>query len=543
MLPKMVIGRAITSTMRPACWNRAKSITVFQARRLDIHGNMVTMPHLPIMEWGFKDQLHASQQQVINNGGGEKTYYLYDASGQRSGKITQTANGTKKNERIYLDGFEVYREYDTNGAVSLARETLHVLDDKQRVALVETKTQDASSSIPSNDSLIRYQFGNHLDSASLELDEAGQIISYEEYFPFGSASYQSVRSQTETPKRYRYTAKERDEENGFYYHGARYYAPWLGRWTSIDPSGLGDGVNTCSYVRNNPIRFIDPNGRRGEVPDVIDVILENPGVVVPAASAVAPAVVETAPIWVPVAVAVGVTVAAVYGASVLGDWLDGHPVGARPLRTDLPTGEGRGSYDTAPLPEPEPAPQPTPVPAPTPTPTRKPDPKPEPRPTPDLKPKPDDDDRRRKRGEIHHIAGHQNRYSPKFQKLFANATLPGEKSMGLDDPINLVRVPGHKGPHGDKYSIIVLTRLTKAVKNLQPHTAAYNAALNEELRQLRLDVNDPKNELFSLVRSSTLPQGDEANRMSPRKEREELESIGNPNKWGSDIDITNLYHE
>src|SRR5260370_25227661 len=147
---------------------------------------MVTMAHLAIMEWDFKDQLHASQQQVINNGGGEKTYYLYDASGQRSGKITQTANGTKKNERIYLDGFEVYREYDTNGAVSLARETLHVLDDKQRVALVETKTQDASSSIPSNNSCTRYQFGNHLDSASLELDEAGQIISHVENFPFCS---------------------------------------------------------------------------------------------------------------------------------------------------------------------------------------------------------------------------------------------------------------------------------------------------------------------------------------------------------------------
>jgi RHS repeat-associated protein len=506
----------------------------------DIHGNMVTMPHLPIMEWDFKDQLHASQQQVINNGGGEKTYYLYDASGQRSGKITQTANGTKKNECIYLDGFEVYREYDTNGAVSLARETLHVLDDKQRVALVETKTQDASSSITSNNSLMRYQFGNHLGSASLELDEAGQVISYEEYFPFGSTSYQSVRSQTETTKNYRYTAKERDEENGFYYHGARYYAPWLGRWTSIDPSGLSDGVNPCSYVRNNPIRLIDPNGRFGEDPDVIDFILDNPAVVAAAAPAAAAAVVETAPIWVPAAVAVGVTAATVYGASILGDWLDGHPVGARPLRTDLPIGEGRGSYDTEPLPEPEAAQRPTPAPAPTPTSKRKPDPRPEPKPTPDLTPKPDDDDRRRKRGQIHHIASHENWISPKFEKIFADAALPGEKSIGLDDPVNLVRVPGHKGPHGNKYSNIVLNRLTKAVKNLRPHTAEYKAALYEELGRLRLDVNDPKSPLFSLVRSSTFGQGDETNRMSPKKEREQLESIGNPNQWGSQINITRL---
>src|SRR5207342_2254614 len=90
--------------------------------------------------------------------------------------------------------------------------------------------------------LIRYQFGNHLGSAILELDDQAQIISYEEYFPYGSTSYQAVTSQTRVPKRYRYTGKERDEENDLYYHGARYYAPWLARWAQPDPIGLTDGV-------------------------------------------------------------------------------------------------------------------------------------------------------------------------------------------------------------------------------------------------------------------------------------------------------------
>ena len=66
---------------------------------------------------------------------------------------------------------------------------------------------------------IRYQFGNHLGSSSLELDNQAQIISYEESTPYGSTSYQAVLSQTETPKRYWYTDKERDEESGLYYHG------------------------------------------------------------------------------------------------------------------------------------------------------------------------------------------------------------------------------------------------------------------------------------------------------------------------------------
>ena len=79
---------------------------------------------------------------------------------------------------------------------------------------------------------VRYQLSTHQGSSAIELDEDGKLISYEEYFPYGSTAYQAVRSHTETPKRYRYTGKERDEENDLDYHGARYCAPWLGRWTS-----------------------------------------------------------------------------------------------------------------------------------------------------------------------------------------------------------------------------------------------------------------------------------------------------------------------
>ncbi len=62
-------------------------------------------------------------------------------------------------------------------------------------------------------------------------------------------------------KRYRYTGKERDTETGFCYHSARYYAPWLGRWTSCDPAGVSDGLNLYQYVSNNPVRLVDPQGK------------------------------------------------------------------------------------------------------------------------------------------------------------------------------------------------------------------------------------------------------------------------------------------
>jgi RHS repeat-associated protein len=178
-------------------------------------------------------------------------------------KITESAAGTKIKERVYLGAFELYREYDTQGNVTLARETLHVMDDKKRIALVETKTVDNSGSSGSSPSIrARYQFDNHLGTACLELDETSDVISYEEYYPYGCTSYQSGRSVAEvSQKRYRYTFKERDEETGFYYHGARHYAPWLGRWTSCDPIGLQDGPNLYEYCDANPIIHVDSSGK------------------------------------------------------------------------------------------------------------------------------------------------------------------------------------------------------------------------------------------------------------------------------------------
>ena len=61
-------------------------------------------------------------------------------------------------------------------------------------------------------------------------------------------------------RRYRYTGKERDEETGLYYHGARYYAPWLARWTAADPARLAGGMSLFNYARNNPVRLSDPSG-------------------------------------------------------------------------------------------------------------------------------------------------------------------------------------------------------------------------------------------------------------------------------------------
>lgn len=254
-----------SSLIQPSKKNNRLSSTrvgsLTDSYQYDVHGNITQMPHLSLLSWDEQDRL-----QGVDLGGGGTAYYQYDAQGQRVRKVMERQTGTRMKERLYLGPFETYREYGGDGTtITLERQTLHVMDNQKRVAMVDRRTKGNDSSPVQ---LLRYQLSTHLDSATLELDEVGQIISYEEYYPYGGTAYQSVRTDIEVPlKRYRFTGKERDEETGFYYYGARFYAPWLGRWMSCDPAGFVDGYNLYSYVRGNPIVFHDPNGMARTKPD------------------------------------------------------------------------------------------------------------------------------------------------------------------------------------------------------------------------------------------------------------------------------------
>jgi RHS repeat-associated protein len=230
----------------------------------DVHGNMDMLPPLQLIHWDYRNQLQATSMQTVSPGPvPDTTYYCYDSAGQRvrwvrDSQAPNPAAARPIDERIYLGGFELYHRYDSNGDVTLARTTIHIMDGQQRVALVETRTDDGAANDP-NRQLIRYQHANHLGSATVELDGTGDFISYEEYYPYGCTALAFARAGA-PPKRYRYTAKERDA-TGLYYHGARYYAPWLYRWTSCD-APLLESVNCYTYVRGRPVHAVDPNGRQ-----------------------------------------------------------------------------------------------------------------------------------------------------------------------------------------------------------------------------------------------------------------------------------------
>jgi RHS repeat-associated protein len=201
----------------------------------------------------------------------------------------------------------------------------------------------------------------------IELDQTGQVISYEEYHPYGSTAFHTADGAAQvSAKRYRYTGKERDEETGLYYHGARYYAPWLGRWTSADPKGLSDGVNLFAYVRSDPVGLRDSTGFLAE--DIAKGVLT-----AIAADVSVPDPTDAAwPKWALYGVA-----AAAAGATLY--FLADSSTPSPPPTTPAPSPAPPVALPAPPVPLPAP---PGPIPVPSPSPTTEPVPIPAPGPTP-----------------------------------------------------------------------------------------------------------------------------------------------------------------
>ncbi|TCC99005.1 SpvB/TcaC N-terminal domain-containing protein [Pedobacter psychroterrae] len=243
------------------------------------HGFITEMPHLEDMGWNFKEELVKTIRQKRTDGGtAEITYYQYDSAGQRIRKITenQAAPGIvpdKKEERIYIAGYELYKKHSGTNA-GLERVSLSLIDQGQRFVTVETRNQIDDGT---EKELVRYKLHNHLGSAGLELDLNAQVITYEEYHPFGTTAFQAKNSAIKsTAKQYRFIGMERDEETGLEYHSARYYLSWLGRWCSSDPIGIGDGINLYAYTKNNPIILTDKSGHQAMPTDLNDTNPNNP---------------------------------------------------------------------------------------------------------------------------------------------------------------------------------------------------------------------------------------------------------------------------
>ncbi|HOF84971.1 MAG TPA: RHS repeat-associated core domain-containing protein [Treponemataceae bacterium] len=211
--------------------------------------------------------------------------YRYDHSGERVGKFAVQNNGGSASETLYFNKMWSWR-YDGLQSERLGRNSKHIYLGATRIL---TKVARADGYETSEDSIKQYYYHNdHLGSAQLITNADGEEYERIEYTPYGELWVEKASAASNIDIPYRFTGKERDEETGLYYFGARYLDPKTSRWLSADPAlgdyipgapvndeakkrngnlpGMGGVFNLVNlhlyhYAGNNPVKYIDPDGR------------------------------------------------------------------------------------------------------------------------------------------------------------------------------------------------------------------------------------------------------------------------------------------
>jgi RHS repeat-associated protein len=235
--------------------NRLSRLTIGMSKldyEYDDNGNMTGETTSRHFEWDYADRMRVFRTQTDDSEPTVHAHYLYDAGGQRVKKLVRKQGGLVE-VTVYIDGIFEFQRIVLAGNVE-QNNTLHVMDNQSRIALVRVGNPFAKDATPA----VKYHLGDHLGSSNLVLDGLGNLINREEYMPYGETSFGSFAR-----KRYRFSGKERDEESKLYYFGARYFAAWLCRWVSADPKTvykLGADLNVYGYVRGRSVSALDPIG-------------------------------------------------------------------------------------------------------------------------------------------------------------------------------------------------------------------------------------------------------------------------------------------
>jgi RHS repeat-associated protein len=258
--------------------NRLREVTVggtTTAYTTDANGNVTGETTSRHFEWDSGDRLRVFRTQAGAAEPSLHAQYLYDADGARVKKVVRKQGGGVAVSTYVAGIFERHRR-SAGEESAPGTDYLHVMDDRQRLGLVRVGPPHPDDRGPA----VQHHLGDHLGSSGMVVDDGGGFVNREEYAPYGETTFGSFGG-----KRYRFTGMERDEESGLAYHGARYYAPWLGRWRSCDPAGPTGGANLYAYAAGNPVLLADPGGTqpRAGLVDVDDVSEPPPGLTLPSA--------------------------------------------------------------------------------------------------------------------------------------------------------------------------------------------------------------------------------------------------------------------
>lgn len=218
-------------------------------------GLVTSMPGFSSLKWGYHQMLSSSSKQRVADGKvPETTYFVYNHQGHRVRKVTERASaedasgGSKMADTIQLGEVKIERVFTGSGTLQRTSKVSSIVGES-RIASIESQDDFVQ------DGLFRYEV-----SPSLELDDQGRMINYEEYSPYGACTFKASAGQIGASREYRFRRYLRDSETGLDLCGARYYASWIGRWLSPDPAGTVDGPNLYGYCTNDPINFVDSEG-------------------------------------------------------------------------------------------------------------------------------------------------------------------------------------------------------------------------------------------------------------------------------------------
>jgi RHS repeat-associated protein len=189
--------------------------------------------------------------------GADYVRYIYDAAGAKLAQITYSGGATETTN--YLGGF-IY-----SGTA---------LD------FILTGEGRAVFSSATNTFAYEYHLKDHLGNTRVATASSGVVTTSSFYYPFG-LTLKEINAQGSNP--YLYNGKELQDASlngvqlGWYDFGARFYDPTIARWSAHDPlAEKNRRWSPFAYAYNNPIRFIDPDGRNpidydfGDARDLVD---------------------------------------------------------------------------------------------------------------------------------------------------------------------------------------------------------------------------------------------------------------------------------
>jgi RHS repeat-associated protein len=227
----------------------------------------VNQPPGPATTATTKNQLvglgHDIAGNVVQNGSASYTYddenritntagvsYRYDANGERVIKCTGTYPSCSSATLYWKGtGSDALVETSWTGAIN----SEYVFVNGKRVA-----RRDSSGSV-------YYYFSDHLGTADVITNSGGTTQKESDYYPYGG---EVPITGSSFANNYKFTGKERDGESGLDNFGARYDASSLGRFMTPDPVSATplhiinpQRWNMYSYVMNNPLTYVDPDGK------------------------------------------------------------------------------------------------------------------------------------------------------------------------------------------------------------------------------------------------------------------------------------------